>query len=775
MNSFKSVNEETTQTVLPDELSGGKTRAIIEAINELIVLTNAQGVIEAINNRLTRMYESDNHQLIGTSIYTVLPESLSAQTRNIIDTALKNGTAVRHESEVDGFFFEIDAYPVPNNYDGSPKIALFFKDITREHKYKETILESEKKYRQIVDTANEGICVTDKEFKLIFINKRGQEMFEMSEEEVLGKHVDYFIYPEDLEHHRVKLHQRVQGLRDRYERRFRKMNGKPVWAIVSASPFFDRKDHFAGSIFLLTDITKRKIVEEAVQESEERYRTAIESSNDGVAMIRGETLIYVNKTFVDMFGYSSADELIGQNQSITIYPDEGNGIAESNKKRRKRDRDVPERYEFKGIRKDGTLIDVEVSATRTQYRGEVVYLAYLRDITARKHIENELLNMRKLESIGILAGGIAHDFNNLLMSILGYVSLAKLYMQSGDSKAKEKLIEAKKTIDKARELTARLLTFSKGGSPLKKVFKIQPVIKETSHIVLSGSNIVCQYEFQNNLWKVKADELQLRQVVRQLVQNAMEAMPDGGSLTISARNILAGIDQNVSFPAGRYVELRIKDTGKGITKEYLPRVFDPYYTTKDFSSQKGMGLGLAVCYSIIKKHGGQIDVESELNEGTTFTVHLPAHEPEPDAGPETIPVSEKEVKPVRKLKILIADDEKSILQTTTMLLTYLGHNVTATLNGTDAIELYRKSMEAGESFDLVILDLVSPGGLGGVRILDELLKIDPEVCAILSSGYPDDPQIVNYEKHGFKGVLVKPYKMEDLNLAIATALALKSN
>lgn len=764
MNPSKPPDQTPAHPATPDELMGNTSRALLNATNELIVVTDTEGNILVANNRFARLCAPDGQDLAGSSIYTALPAGLQNHAREMIAAILDNGRPLRREGETNGLWYELGIYSIPGGRGRSPRIAFIIRDITNEHRHEEIILDSERRYRQIVDIANEGICVTDKEFRFTLFNRQAQIMFGISQEEALGQTFDIFIYPEDLEDHRLQMQQRMQGLPGRYERRFRRMDGTPLWAIVSASPIHGNNG-FSGSMSLLTDISQRKLVEEAVKESEERYRTAIEHCNDGVAMLRGDTLTYVNDTFVEMFGYDSTEELIGKDQAITVHPDERHTVTMINRERQRGNKNVPERYEFKGIRKDGATIDVEVSATQTQYRGEAVTLAYLRDITARKHMENELLNVRKLESIGLLAGGIAHDFNNLLMSMLGNISLAKLYLQSSDTKAKDKLIEAEKTVDRARELTTQLLTFSKGGSPVKKPLNLQPVIVEASRISLSGSRIACDYNFQEDLWKVKADEAQLRQVVYQLTRNAVEAMPQGGSLTISGRNATIDDQQEGILPAGRYVVVSVTDTGTGITKEHLSQVFDPYFTTKDFGPQKGMGLGLAVCFSIIKKHGGQIDVGSEVNKGTTFTIYLRAYEPEPRTASQPVPAIESGSQKER-LKILIADDERSILQTTTMLLQHLGHNVVGTLNGVDAIGIYRRSMESGEPFDVVILDLVSPGGPDGVKILREILNIDPEVCAILSSGYPDDPQIINHKEHGFKGVLLKPYRIEDLNSAL---------
>jgi len=635
-------DEHEVQGSILAELLGETALALINATDELVVLVGENGSIMALNNKFAARYVTGGESLVGSCVYDVLTGDLAGKTRDMMLKVLKDGKTAKFEARTSGSWMEVELYPIRDSQESIGKVAIFMRDITRERRYEEALRESERKYRQIVNTASEGICVADEDFRITFVNAQAQKMFGYSEEEILGKSLDCFMAEEDLEDHFDKRRRRQEGMSDQYERRFRRKDGQSLWVNVSASPILNRKNRFVGSISLFTDIT------------------------------------------------------------------------------------------------------------------------------ARKQMENELLNFRKLESVGILAGGIAHDFNNLLMSMLGYISLAKMYLSETESKARDKLTEAEKTIDRAKELTTQLLTFSKGGSPLKKTLHLQPIIREVSRISLSGSRVKCKYSFQENVWPVEADETQIRQVIHQLVRNAREAMPEhGGSVAISVRNKTFQAEPGTFLPTGDYVEVSISDTGKGIAKEHLSQVFDPYFTTKDFGPQKGMGLGLAVCYSIIKKHGGQIEVESQAGEGATFHVYLPAHRVEPlrdEPEPHKAEPGDKAC-----LRVLIADDEQSILQTTTMLLTHLGHDVTAVADGRQAIDLYRTSKESGSPFDVVILDLISPVGPDGVQILQELLAIDPGVSAILSSGYPNDPQIVNHKEHGFKGVLVKPYRIEDLNLALKLA------
>ncbi|MEW6379981.1 MAG: AAA family ATPase [bacterium] len=411
---------------------------------------------------------------------------------------------------------------------------------------------------------------------------------------------------------------------------------------------------------------------------------------------------------------------------------------------------------FSGVhrRKDGSTYPVEIKLSSLEYHGRKLILALVRDITERKKMEEEMQKIQKLESLGILAGGIAHDFNNLLTAIIGNVSLIELNALTGKDIG-EIVEEVKKASKQAKRLTQQLLTFSKGGKPIKKSIALTKLFQEAQMLALSGSQVKCELFIADDLWCVEADEGQISQVINNIMINANQAMPEGGTITVHAENVTLESKDNGFLKSGRYVKISMRDQGGGIPQEHVQKIFDPFFTTKE----KGSGLGLAITYSIVKKHEGHITVESTPGIGTTFTFYLPASERE-------TPVQQgvKREKPLAgKGNVLIMDDQVQIRKMTERILTHLGYQVESAQDGAEAVELYKKHKEAGQGFDAVILDLTVPGGMGGREAMQKLRQLDPDVKAVVSSGYFNDPVISEYQQYGFKGVVAKPFEMKELN------------
>jgi PAS domain S-box-containing protein len=381
-------------------------------------------------------------------------------------------------------------------------------------------------------------------------------------------------------------------------------------------------------------------------------------------------------------------------------------------------------------------------------------LGTVQDVTERRQMEEAVQRSRNLESLGVLAGGLAHDFNNLLAAVLGNIELVKDDIEP-DTESQEMLTHAEEACIRARNLTAQLLTFSKGGEPLKEITRIDKLIRNTSEFMLSGSNVRCVYDIAENLNPVKVDRRQMEQVFQNLLMNAKDSMAEGGTIRLQAENFREDGHDTIPLNQGEYVKILVEDEGPGITEDILPRVFEPYFSTKQRGERKGIGLGLAICHSVVTKHGGHISAQSKLNKGTSFKIYLPAAAQESEEYKER---SKREKPPFdREARILLMEDEEALIRVGEKILSRMGHRVDSARHGSEAVELYIKSKEGGEAYDLVILDLTIRGGMGGQKTIRKLIEIDPDVKAIVASGYANDPVMANYEKYGFKAAIAKPF------------------
>jgi PAS domain S-box-containing protein len=413
------------------------------------------------------------------------------------------------------------------------------------------------------------------------------------------------------------------------------------------------------------------------------------------------------------------------------------------------------------VSRDGTARPIEeVSAPLRDDGRTIGMVVAFRDASDTIKIQEERAKASKLASLGLLAGGIAHDFNNILTAILGNISLARALSPPVDE-LDAVLTEAERACIRARQLTQQLLTFAKGGAPIKKTLRLDRLLTESASLALSGSSVRWSAAVDPDLWPVKADEGQLIQVFNNIIINAQQAMPRGGRVSLAAENIFEPGDRweyGLKVTAGPYVKVSIKDEGTGIPEQDRGRIFEPYFSTKE----KGSGLGLATSHSIVKNHGGYIAVRSAVGEGTTVSVSLPGVL----AGKVDDAVEALEAEPLLGGRVLVLDDEAPIRALATSLLRLLGYEAETASSGEAAIERYKIAMAQDRPFDVVMLDLTIPGGMGGREVIQALIEIDPNVKAIVFSGYTQDAVMASYREYGFKAVVPKPFTPRELSKAL---------
>lgn len=623
-------------------------------------------------------------------------------------------------------------------------------DITRHKRAREDLLESEEKFSALINAITEGVLLMNVDGTIVTSNETTAQRLEKPLDKLIGRSIYDFI-PVDVAERRKKwVEQIVKSKKpgifeDKREGHFMEHSIYPV---------LNEKNKVAMIAVFVKDITERRQAGERLKESEERFRSLVEESPLAINIARNGVIIFSNTTSIKMFGYKKQSEIVGR-PVLDIFAPQCRDDVRDKTIRRESGEDVAGSYEATGLKKNGMEFPMQVTVKLLNLAEGIADIAFYEDLTLRKLIEEEIIKMRNLESIGILAGGIAHDFNNLLMGVTGYIELAKMQVPP-ENRACSLLAEAGKIADLGKDLTQQLITFAKGGEPVKRAIKVTSVLKDVSRFTLTGSNVKCEYYLQDDLHEIEVDESQFRQVIHNIVLNAKEAMPGGGTIMIRAGNVVMREGAAPPFSPGNYVQIAIEDKGAGIAQENIPKIFDPYFSTKGMGIKKGMGLSLAIAYSIVRRHSGHITVESLPNIGTSFKIYFPAYLQ------KAAPAEKGDGGTSVKKRILFMDDEAFIRNIGQEILTHLGYDVKLAQDGNGAILLYKQAKRSGSPFDCVILDLTMKGGIGGKEVLREILSFDPEAKAIISSGYTDDSVLSNYVSFGFKGAITKPYNIDEL-------------
>ena len=630
----------------------------------------------------------------------------------------------------------------------------------------------------LLHMVSDGLMMINKQGRISYVNKALEQIVGYKSPDILGSHfsdprwnfkcIDPVSGSEDSVFQ--SIFQTGQELVDKVcQMEF--AEGKQGIFIINATVHHDLQGSMAGIAAIIRDCTELNRVKAENQEIKTVYERLAQYADEAIFRIQVASgrIVYMNDAAEKILGYSLNDYLSDPRAQMKVISSNHLKAWMTLINEKNSAKNVLKNIIITCTASEGQTVIMEftVIAVRND-RGEIDYFECIgRDITVRRFMEAELAKAQKLESIGLLAGGIAHDFNNIMTAVFGSLALAKMETIP-DSAVYTRLVSAEEHCMKAKALTRKLLTYSRGGSPQRKTASIANVIRDAVSFSLSGKNVDCRFDFPDGLWSAQIDESQMHQVVHSLVSNACEAMPQGGAIEVGAQNVDLTTDQIQPLKVGPYIKWYVRDHGVGMSQEHMKRIFDPYFTTKQMGSVKGMGLGLAICYSIVKSHEGMITVESTPGAGTTFTVFIPASNDEKD---EQKPAAAKMQPLAPKPNVLLIDDEQILLDVTGSMLRHIGYNVVTSKNHGDAMEHYQQAKESGSPFSLIIMDLTMRGDEGGEIAIRRWKETHPEVKAVISSGYMNDPVIEEYWKYGFVGAMVKPYTLVDLKSSLEKILA----
>ncbi|MBI4747400.1 MAG: PAS domain-containing protein [Acidobacteria bacterium] len=639
-------------------------------------------------------------------------------------------------------------------------------DITEQKFAIEALRRSEAQIRQIIDVIPGAVFQlqeTENQPPVFsFVSAQAYDLLGWSTQEIrqlpiLGHPL---IHADDLElAYRTYLEARQASTTFDLEFRILTRSQAYKWVRTCAVPL-KKSPQVVEWVGISFDISRQKENEDDLRYHRELFETIYTSSTDAIFLADTQTdcIIDCNQRGVELFEYPNKTDMIGlrtQTLHKTPLPE-----VENLNLRSEIQGGQTATSEFEYVTSSGRVFWGSLAIKMISVGGKRLNLVRITDITNRKRIEEEQYKIAKLESLGVLAGGIAHDFNNLLTAIIGNVELVRSFV-TNPQKVLARLDAVQRASDRAKGLARQLLTFAKGGVPVREITSLEHFVRDTIVFSLHGSNIHASFEFDPNLWLAEIDPGQMGQVFQNLALNARDAMPMGGELRVQGENIVLAETGQYPLTPGTYIKISVIDHGIGINPEHLPKIFDPYFSTKE----TGHGLGLAIAYFVVKKHNGYITVRSEAGIGTQFDIFLPASGNSEKPDPSRLLTDSTALKPLNSKRILIMDDEEIVRETTREMLEALGYEIEVTRDGIEAIVCYGKALEARRPFSGVILDLTVPGSMGGQETLVKLRLIDPQVKAIVCSGYSNDPILADCTRYGFSGKLVKPFSLTSLEEA----------
>ncbi len=721
-----------------------------------IVEVDAQGHLAYANPAMIRLLDTYGFRENGLPM--VLPATLTQLALECLKTItpIRSLTVIVEHHHFDWTFSPLQEKGLVRGY------GL---DITHHVQVSQTLTELHSQFSSLVDSAHEGIISADLHGTIVSWNPAAESIFGYQPDEVLGHSIVTLLEEGYRDMYRKGLGDISYGrsstfpLQQPLELTGLRKSGESFPLEISSTSWKVGMDSHYG--FILRDISDRKRLEQALIAEKDHLVTTLQSVAEGIVTTDREGRIsFLNPLAEQITEWATHEALHRPVQEIfRLTSDSPKNDVEpflqfSSRTLVLSELDAPHQLLTKhGRQRKITLREGPIRDHSGLLVGTVIVF---RDITDQTRQQEEQQRISKLNSLGVLAGGLAHDFNNILTTILGNVFVAKLRMVSSDPLT-QNLEQAEQACLRAKELTQQLLTFAKGGAPIKTSIALGDLLRKSTIFALSGSSISCHFDIPDNLWPLDADPGQLRQVFQNITLNARQAMPHGGHLSVKVENMRLNDPSALpssSLIPGSYVQVSFEDQGNGIEDRQLPNIFDPYYTTKPGAS----GLGLATAHSIIQQHHGHISVASKVGVGTIFTVSIPsAHFPQ-ESKPQSIPA----IPQTCRGRVLVMDDEHSIRRMVEDALTQFGYHVVSVPDGQTAIDLVSTALANGKKFEVVILDLTIPGAMGGVKAIQHLRNLDPHIKAIVTSGYSDDPIMCNFQEHGFQGILVKPYKIVDL-------------
>ena len=721
---------------------------ILESVTDAFYALDLEWRFTYINKKQEQFMGKSRDAILGRNIWETFPHLIDTPIFEELHHVMeqKNPTQFEYYTSRHSSWWEITVYPFPNG------ISVFSRDITDRKEAEKSISHM----ASIVASSEDAIFSMDLKGIILSWNPGAIRLYGYQPHEIIGQNVTKLIPRKDWDHAFFSIQKLSNGesVYDWVEATRICHDGTPKLVSIKLSPLRNDDGRVMGISAIHRDISGRREAEMALAAERERLAVTLDSIGDGVIAVdpKGRILL-INRAGQTLTGWRR-DEAIGQPLENVFYVinDQTSEVYEHIAE------DVqalgnPLELE-KAVLVTRDLREIRISCNCSPIKGQfneaMGVVIVFQDISERIRVEAELLKAEKLESLGVLAGGIAHDFNNILAASLTNLQLALIKLKQGET-ISSYIKDTLETIYKASHLTKQLLTFSKGGAPVKKAASIGELLIQNAEFILRGSKVKSRFNIPEDLWSVEIDEGQISQVIYNLVLNAKQAMPRGGFIDIVAENCEDPITDGLT---GRYIRITITDEGVGIPQKIQTKIFDPFFTTKS----EGTGLGLSMSYSIIKRHGGIIIVDSKPDHGTVFTIYLPATTMElTDDSPESEIAATGE-----GLRILLMDDEESILSSVGELLLFHHHHVEYAKDGQEAIQKYLQAMDSEKPFDISIMDLTIPGGMGGQETMAYLRDYDPKIRAIVSSGYANDPILAEYERYGFAGAIVKPFTYEEL-------------